>query len=149
MEDIEKRSIKATRFFNAPIDLLWKVLTKSEYTKDWWGPEGFTNTIHKMEVKEGGIWELTMHGPDGTDYKNEYICKEIIPLKRIVLDHLKTPKFTIIINLFDEGKQTRMEWQNIFETVPDLKQALEAFKADIGLEQNLDRLANYTEILNT
>ncbi|MDE3236666.1 MAG: SRPBCC domain-containing protein [Bacteroidota bacterium] len=144
MEDISKRSIRATRYFDAPVDLLWKVLTIPEYMQDWWGPEGFTNTIRLMEVKQGGLLEFTMHGPDGTNYENEYVYREIIPLKKIVLEHLKTPKFTIAITLYDEGEKTRMEWQNIFETVPELKQAVEAFKADVGLEQNLNRLTSYT-----
>lgn len=147
MEDITKRSIKATRIFNAPIALVWKALTHPEYTKDWWGPENFTNTIHRMEIKKGGIWELTMHGPDGTDYENEYVCTEIVPMQKIVLEHRKTPKFSINITLWDEGEQTRLEWQNIFENAPDLKQAIEAFKVDTGLEQNLGRLTRYVKDL--
>ena len=37
----------------------------------WWGPDGFTSTIHRFEFHPGGQWILTMHGPDGTDYPNE------------------------------------------------------------------------------
>ena len=147
MEDLSQRSLSVTRMFNAPIDLLWQVLTTADYIKDWWGPDGFTNTIRIMEVNEGGKWEFTMHGPDGTDYENVFIYREIIPLKKLVMDHLAAPKFTISINLFDEGEQTRMEWQNIFETVADFKLAVDTFKADEGLKQNLERLAAYINVL--
>ena len=145
MEDISKRSLSMTRVFDAPIDLLWKVLTTPEYIKDWWGPEGFTNTIRKMDVKEGGKWEFTMHGPDGTDYENEYTYSEIRPLEKIVLDHWKEHRLTIIITLFDEGGQTKVEWQTIFDSVPSLEQAVKAFKADEALKQNMDKLANHLE----
>jgi len=147
MEDLSKRSLSITRMFNAPVNLLWQVLTMAEYIKDWWGPDGFTNTIRLMEVNEGGKWEFIMHGPDGTDYENVFVYREIIPLKRIVMDHLVAPKFTISINLFDEGEQTRMEWQNIFETVADFKLAVGTFKADEGLKQNITRLAAYINAL--
>lgn len=143
MEDISKRSLRITRVFDSPVELLWKVLTTPEYIKEWWGPDGFTNTIRKMEVKEGGKWEFTMHGPDGTDYENEFVYSEIVPLKKIVLDHLKAPKFSIIVTIYDEGDLTKVEWCNVFDSVPTLKEAVRAFKADVGLEQNLDRLADY------
>ncbi|GET24283.1 SRPBCC domain-containing protein [Prolixibacter sp. NT017] len=147
MEDLSQRSLSVTRMFNAPINLLWQVLTTADYIKDWWGPDGFTNTIRIMEVSEGGKWEFTMHGPDGTDYENVFIYREIVPLKKIVMDHLADPKFTISIRLFDEGEQTRMEWQNTFETVADFKLAVDTFKADEGLKQNIERLAAYINTL--
>lgn len=147
MEDLSQRSLSVTRMFNAPINLLWQVLTTADYIKDWWGPDGFTNTIRIMDVNEGGKWEFTMHGPDGTDYENVFIYREIVPLKKLVMDHLADPKFTISIKLFDEGEQTRMEWQNIFETVADFKLAVDTFKADEGLKQNVERLAAYINTL--
>ena len=141
MEDISKRSLKMTKTFNAPAELLWKVLTTPEYIKEWWGPDGFTNTIRRMDVREGGTWDFTMHGPDGTDYENEYVYTTIIPLKKIVLDHLKEPKFTINISIHEEEAQTTVEWCNIFDSIPTKEEAIRAFKADVGLEQNLERLA--------
>ena len=50
---------------DAPIELVWKAFTKPKYIKNWWGPNGFTNTIEKMQVYTGGEWIFTMHGPDG------------------------------------------------------------------------------------
>ncbi|UII24257.1 SRPBCC domain-containing protein [Fulvivirga ligni] len=143
MDDISKRSLKMTRKYNASAELLWKVLITPEYIGEWWGPHGFTNTIHKMDVREGGKWEFIMHGPDGTDYENEYVYSTIIPFKKIVLDHLKTPKFSIVISIHEEGEQTTVEWCNIFDSIPTKEEAVRAFKADVGLEQNLQRLADH------
>ncbi|PIQ49123.1 MAG: polyketide cyclase [Cytophagales bacterium CG12_big_fil_rev_8_21_14_0_65_40_12] len=145
MEDISKRSLKITRVFDAQIGILWKVLTTPEYIKDWWGPDGFTNSIHRMEVVEGGIWEFTMHSPDGTDFENKFTYSEIKPLSKLMLDHLNEPKFTIIITLIDKGNQTEVEWTNVFDSVPSLEEAVRAFKADVGLKQNLERLSLYPE----
>ena len=143
MDDISKRSLKVIRTFNATAELLWKVLTTPEYIKEWWGPDGFTNTIRKMDVREGGKWDFTMHAPDDTDYENEYVYSTIIQMKKIVLDHLREPKFTIIISIHEEGSKTTIEWFNIFDSIPTKEEAVRAFKADVGLEQNLQRLADH------
>ena len=65
------KELTITRVLNAPIDLVWKVWTDPDHIKNWWGPNGFTNTIFEMDVKPGGNWEFIMHGPDGKDYKNK------------------------------------------------------------------------------
>jgi uncharacterized protein YndB with AHSA1/START domain len=76
--DTSDRKIRISRLFDATIELVWEVWTNPEHVKNWWGPDGFTSTIHLMNVSSGGEWNLTMHGPDGTDYKNESIYKEIM-----------------------------------------------------------------------
>ena len=76
---------------------LGKLWTKPEHISKWWGPEGFTNTITKMEVRPGGVWELIMHGPDGTDYPNKSIFREVLPLKKIVYEHVSVPHIVATI----------------------------------------------------
>lgn len=53
----------------------------------WWGPNGFTNTIHEMNVKPGGVWRFIMHGPDGTDYPNKILFIEVVKPERLVYTH--------------------------------------------------------------
>src|ERR1700712_3934663 len=91
------RELRLTRVLDAPIALVWEVWTKPEHIAQWWGPNGFTSTIDKMDVEPNGEWELVMHGPDGTDYKNKSIFKEIVPFKKIVFEHIGSPKFVSTI----------------------------------------------------
>ena len=72
------RELSITRVLNAPRSLVWKVFTEPEHIKNWWGPDGFNITIDKMEVRDKGHWNLVMHGPDGTDYRNEIVYEEIV-----------------------------------------------------------------------
>ena len=51
------------------------------------GPNGFTTTIHEMDVQVGGVWRFIMHGPDGTDYPNKIVYREIVKPERLVYDH--------------------------------------------------------------
>ena len=67
------RELLLTRVLNAPIELVWEVWTNPKHIAQWWGPNGFTNTITTMDMHPGGEWDLVMHGPDGTDYKNKSV----------------------------------------------------------------------------
>jgi uncharacterized protein YndB with AHSA1/START domain len=137
------RELLLTRLLDAPVELVWEVWTQAEHIARWWGPDGFTNTISKMEVMPGGIWELVMHGPDGTDYKNKSIFKEVIPHKKIVYEHVSAPRFTATIRFEDQGDQTLLTWHMLFETREEFLRVVKTFKADEGLKQNIEKLSLY------
>jgi uncharacterized protein YndB with AHSA1/START domain len=139
------RELIISRTLNAPIDLVWEVWTDPEHIKNWWGPNNFTNTITKMEVKPEGEWNLVMHGPDGTDFKNKSIFKEVIRNKKIVYDHISGPKFRATIEFEKRGKQTHIRWHMLFETKEEFIQTVKTFKADEGLRQNIEKLDLYLE----
>src|SRR5688500_17035285 len=86
-ERSEDREIVVTREFDAPRELVWEAWTQPQHVAQWWGPRGFTNTIHEMAVKPGGVWRLTMHGPDGTDYPNKIVFTEVVKPARLVYEH--------------------------------------------------------------
>ncbi|MDH5539224.1 MAG: SRPBCC domain-containing protein [Rhizobacter sp.] len=62
--------IVTSRIFEAPRELAWRAFTESGQVEPWCGPLGFTTTTEVMEVRAGGQWRHTMHGPDGRDYPN-------------------------------------------------------------------------------
>jgi uncharacterized protein YndB with AHSA1/START domain len=45
------RELRISRLLDAPIKLVWEVWTNPDHIKKWWGPNGFTNTIHLMDLK--------------------------------------------------------------------------------------------------
>ena len=55
--------MRISRVFKAPVQLMWEAWTSPEHIVNWWGPDGFTGTVHQMDFKEGGEWSLTLHGP--------------------------------------------------------------------------------------
>jgi len=139
------RELLLTRILDAPVDLVWEVWTEPEHIAQWWGPDGFTNTISKMDVKPEGIWDLVMHGPDGTDYKNKSIFKEIIQYKKIVYEHVSAPKFLATIQFEAQGDKTYIKWHMLFESKEQFIQVVKTFKADEGLKQNIDKLDKYMQ----
>ena len=137
------RELIITRKLNAPIDLVWEVWTKPEHIANWWGPDGFTNTIHVMDVKPGGEWDLIMHGPDGKDYKNKSVFKEIIKNKKIVYEHVSAPKFVATIEFEAHGEETTIRWRMLFRTAEEFIQTVKTFNADEGLKQNIEKLNRF------
>ncbi|MXV52648.1 polyketide cyclase [Pedobacter sp. HMF7647] len=133
-------SIKKT--LNAAIDLVWEVWTNPGHIANWWGPTGFTSTIHKMEVIAGGEWRLTMHGADGKKYPNRSVFKEIILFEKIVFDHFN-PNYVATIVFTSKENETLIEWTMEFETAELFETVVKVFKADEGLNQSVEKLEGY------
>jgi uncharacterized protein YndB with AHSA1/START domain len=137
------RELKITRLINAPVSLVYEVFITPGHIKNWWGPDGFTNTIFKMEVRPGGEWEYIMHGPDGREYKNRNIFTEVVKNKKIVFDDVSTPIHTTTITFMEQGNKTRLTFHMLFPTPEEKENTVKVFKADIGLTQNIDKLEVY------
>ena len=133
-----------TRLLNAPVKLVWEAWTLPEHIANWWGPNGFTSSIHLMDFREGGEWKLTMHGPDGTNFPNRSIFREIIPLKKIVFEHFN-PHFITTVLFEAKGKETLMDWTLLFDT-PEMSEIIvKAHKADKGQKQTMEKLEHYLQ----
>jgi uncharacterized protein YndB with AHSA1/START domain len=137
------REIYALRVFEAPRDLVWKVWTEPHHIAKWWGPNGFTNTIQKMDVKPGGIWEFAMHGPDGTDYKNKIVYVEVVKPERIVYDHISYPAFRATALFEKLGEKTQVSMRMVFESAELREKVAKQFGAVEGLSQTLGKLGEH------
>ena len=105
----------------------------------WWGPDGFTNTFHTFEFREGGSWLFTMYGPDGADYPNQSEFLEIVPQALVRIQHVNLPRFELSIALEPSPTGTRVSWVGVFENHAFAEQ-MRAFLEGAN-EQNLNRLA--------
>ena len=143
------REMRLTRTLNAPVELVWEVITDPKHIAQWWGPDGFNITINKMDVTPGGEWNLVMHGPDGTDYENRIIFKEVVKHKRLVLEYQTTPKHLTTVEFEEQDEQTLMKWHMTFESKEQLIQLVRDFKVDKGLEQNVEKWNRYLIGLQT
>jgi uncharacterized protein YndB with AHSA1/START domain len=141
--DTKDRELIITRKLNAPIELVWELWTQPEHIANWWGPNGFTNTISTMDVTPGGEWNLVMHGPDGTDYVNKSIFKEVIHHKRIVYEHISSPRFLTTVDFEAQGEYTLLNWHMLFESAEQLIEVARVHKVREGLKQNVDKLELY------
>jgi uncharacterized protein YndB with AHSA1/START domain len=128
------------RLIDAPRERLFRALAEPSYLARWWGPNGFTSSFEVFEFRPGGTWRFVLHGPDGTDYPNENVFKEIVAPERVVVEHISdTHHFLLTITFTAQGNQTLVGWHQLFDTA-EHRQEIAHFVQDAN-EQNLDRLA--------
>jgi uncharacterized protein YndB with AHSA1/START domain len=79
----ETKDLVVTRTFDATVAEVWKYWAESEGVKKWWGPNGFTSPLARMDFREGGTSLVCMRAPNGQDFYNTWTYRKIEPLKRI------------------------------------------------------------------
>ena len=75
------------RSFDAPVDLIWQMWTDPEHFKAWYGPDGATIPVAKMDVRVGGTRLVCMEmetpgGPMQMWFTGEY--REVVENERLV-----------------------------------------------------------------
>ena len=139
----QARTIVTTRVFDAPRELVFAAWTDPKHLVQWWGPNGFTTTVHSIDVRPGGVWRFVMHGPDGRDYQNKIVFVEIAKPERLVYDHVSGPKFHVTVTFAERGKKTEVTVRMLFDTAAQRDFTVKEFGAVEGLQQTLGRLATY------
>ncbi len=86
-DNITDREMVITRTLDAPRELVWEAMADPKHVVNWWGPNGYSTTIEKMDFSVGGVWKHVMHGPDGTDYPNKSTFTTIAKPERIEYSH--------------------------------------------------------------
>jgi uncharacterized protein YndB with AHSA1/START domain len=146
------RSIVVTRVFDAPRTLVFDAWTDAKHVGRWWGPKGFTTTTHQIDVRPGGVWRFTMHGPDGADYPNKITYLEIVKPERLVYDHGDQGEpgyFQSTVTFAEEGMKTRLSLRMLFPTAGERDAVVKKYNALEGANQHLDRLGEQLEKMQT
>lgn len=138
MEPIETRSDIRHRWIPATPEAVYAACADPARIARWWGPAGFTNTIHTFDFRPGGEWKLTMHGPDGKDFPNESRFTRLEAARVFEIEHLNGHHFVLTLTFTPVDGGTRVDWRQAFDTAAHY-QGLATFVAQAN-EQNLDRL---------
>lgn len=83
------------RTYDAPVELVWELLTTSDGLEEWWAPDGFETRVNELELRPRGQvrYTMTATGPDqvafvqslGMPLSNEFrrTFTEVVPLTRL------------------------------------------------------------------
>jgi len=140
------REIVITRVFDAPRNLVFDAWTDPRHVGSWWGPTGFTTTTHEIDVRPGGVWRFIMHGPDGTDYPNKILYREIVKPERLVYDHgdqADPIHFHVTVTFEEQGNKTRLTMRSLFATAEVREMVVTKYHAIEGGNQTLDRFGEH------
>ena len=138
--NIKARELRINKTLDAPVQLVWDVWTKPGLLAKWWGPEGFTTTIIKMNVQAGEEWLLTLHASDGKRYPNKSVFMEVIPFRKLMYEHFNPGFIATVVFTPAANNKTNIEWALLFETVELFDTVVKTFKADEGQKQNIAKL---------
>ena len=144
----KNNEILITRIYDAPVKMVWEAWTDPSQAAHWWGPRGFTITTHSKDLKVGGGWHYTMHGPDGTDYPNKTKYLEVEKYSRLVYDHGgyddRPPLFRVTVNFSEQKGKTKMEMTMALATA-EAAEETKKFIKKAGGNGTWDRLAEFLE----
>jgi len=119
------------RFFDAPMDLIWRLWTEPQHFQAWYGPTGASIPVAKMDVRVGGSRSICMEmqtpdGPMRMWFTGEYL--DVVENRRLVYTESMSdehgnaldigapgahPKTEVRVELEDVGGRTRMVMTHI------------------------------------
>lgn len=79
-----ERTFEITRLIPATPQAVFGAWTDPAQVRQWWGPNGFTTPVARIDLRPGGTWHYCMRSPDGRDYWCKGVYAEIVPNRRIV-----------------------------------------------------------------
>ena len=144
--------IRITREFDAPRDLVFKVMSDPKHIPSYWGPRNTTTVVDKMDFRVGGRWRFVHKDPSGdTAFRGEY--KEIVPPEKIVQTfewegmpgHISTD--TLILEDIGKGR-TRIVGTSRFMNKEDRDGMLQS-GMESGARDLYDRLEELLAALQT
>lgn len=134
-----KTEIYSARVLNAGLEDVYNSFSDPNKLKNWWGPEGFTNTIHEFDLRAGGNWILTMHGPEKGNYENSSVFRIVEPLKLVAWTRKSQPYFGMEVGFEKVNEnQTQLSFRMIFATEEECNK-IKSFAIPKN-EENFDRL---------
>jgi uncharacterized protein YndB with AHSA1/START domain len=86
-DNTSRNAVVIERSFDAPADLIWQMWTDPDHFKAWYGPNGATIPVAKMDVRVGGnrLVCIEVDAPRGAMrmwFTGEY--REVVKNKRLV-----------------------------------------------------------------
>ncbi len=90
-----RRRVSIERTFNGTIEDVWELWTTKEGIESWWGPDGFSVKVRRLDVRLGGemLYAMTADAPDQVDFLKKagmpltteslVTYTELLPLQRL------------------------------------------------------------------
>ncbi len=128
------REIRMSRIFNAPRDLVFKVMTDPTTVPNWWGPRTMTTVVEQMDMRPGGQWRFVQRDANGGQYAFFGEYREIVSPERVVntFEFDGFPGHIVVetLTLEDLGGRTRVTMTSAFTSIEDRDGMLQS-----GMEQ--------------
>jgi uncharacterized protein YndB with AHSA1/START domain len=148
--DTANRSVLITRIFDAPRDLVYKIVTDPGLIPQWWGPRAYTTRVEKMELHPGGVWRYIQNNVQGEEFAFNGVYSEIVPQEKLVYTFNFEPMpghevvETVTFEDIDGGK-TKVTTRDVYQSLEDLEGMIKS-GMETGVNESNERL---TELIET
>jgi uncharacterized protein YndB with AHSA1/START domain len=90
-----RRRVSIERTFIGTVEDVWELWTTKEGIESWWGPDGFSVKVRRLDVRLGGemLYAMTADAPDQVDFLKKagmpvtteslVTYTELVPLQRL------------------------------------------------------------------
>ena len=133
------------REFDAPRELVFKVMMDPELIAQWWGPKQYTTEVDKVDMRSGGEWRY-VHNANGIKTGFHGVYHEVLPPERVIdtfeWEGLPEKGHVILETMrLSElpGNRTKLTVQQVFQSVQDRDGMLQSGQKE-GLKESYERL---------
>jgi uncharacterized protein YndB with AHSA1/START domain len=139
-----KYEIIMSRVFDAPRELVFKVMTDPKYIPQWWGKRDQATIVDKMDVRAGGLWRYVQSDPQGNEFAFHGVYHSITAPERVVdtFEFEGMPGHVMLETLTLEAQadgKTKLTVSSVFQSVVDRDGMLSSGMEE-GAEESYDRL---------
>jgi len=139
-----KHEIIMTRVFNAPRELVFKVMTDPALIPQWWGPRNYTTIVDKMDVQAGGLWRYIQRNQQGDEFAFHGVYHSITPSERVIdtFEFEGMPGHVILETMTMESEaddKTKVTVSSVFQSVAD-RDGMLSSGMEAGANESYDRL---------
>ena len=139
-----KHEIIMTRVFNAPRELVFKVMIDPTLIPRWWGPRTYTTIVDKMDVQAGGLWRYIQRNEQGHEFAFHGVYHSITPPERVIdtFEFEGMPGHVILETMTLAAQAdgtTKVTVSSVFQSVAD-RDGMLSSGMEAGATESYDRL---------
>jgi uncharacterized protein YndB with AHSA1/START domain len=138
-----QHSIVSTCIFNAPRELVFKLMTDPERIPEWWGPHGLTTVVDKMEPWSGGSWRFVVSNQKGGEWAFHGVYHSILAPEQNVFtfEFEGLPgKVSLETTVYEDFEgETKLTTISVFQSIED-RDAMMQSDMEEGADETMDRL---------
>jgi uncharacterized protein YndB with AHSA1/START domain len=139
-----KQEVVITRTFDAPRELVFNMYIDPKRIPQWWGPEGITTIVDKMDARPGGSWRFVQRDENGNEYGFHGVYHDITQPERVVntFEFEGIPGHVCLETVtFEEHKgKTTLKNLSVFQTLED-RDGMVMSGMEEGADDSMNRFA--------
>ncbi len=81
---VDAGAVVVDAVLGAPRERVWEAWTRAEQVVRWYGPAGMSAHVCEIDLRAGGRYLWGLRSPDGFEYYNAGVYRELVPNERLV-----------------------------------------------------------------